>query len=237
MFAFFDLDKKPITPAFHEGIEAALAHVRENKLSLANADLSGLTLTDLNFSGLTLNGANLSGAFCMGANFSDAEMMGILANGTQFSASKFDDANLTGSDLHGSNLRFADFVGTNLQSTTLTGCEWGQNNVFGANFANANVSECFSFVQQVQVLDFNIIAVDRRITINTDADWYDAWLPRLRRWVKDGNYSAGTYERLMGTLRYLWTQYDLHLTKRDPLKILGSLEPTEPLVQVAPQAN
>ena len=89
--------------------------IKDGKLNLSRADLSGADLSEADLSGADLSGADLSGA-----NLSDADLSGADLREADLREADLSRAYLGGADLSGANLSDADLSWVNLSDADLS---------------------------------------------------------------------------------------------------------------------
>jgi hypothetical protein len=108
----------------------------DQRVNLAEADLTRQDLTAAHLTGAHLNGANLTRA-----NLSKAVLIDATLFGANLTGAKLLGANLTRANLHLAHLDIADLGVANLTSADLTSAELPGADLRGANLSKADLTE------------------------------------------------------------------------------------------------
>lgn len=142
----------------------------DNKISLANANLS-----DANLEGANLSYANLIGANLSYANLSYADLKGANLRGADLIGANLIGANLRGTNLNLADLEGANLIGANLRGANLEGANLSDANLIGANLIDAigNMREICSMQIETYKIAFTKDILQIGCKHYSHQEWFD----------------------------------------------------------------
>jgi uncharacterized protein YjbI with pentapeptide repeats len=130
--------------------------IRQLKLNLTNANLSGISLKMFDLSSIVLQNAQISNARLLGVNLRgadlsdanlshteliDADLSGAILRGTNLKGANLSDANLSHTELRDADLSGAILRGTNLKGANLSGANLSHTKLTNADLSGADLSD------------------------------------------------------------------------------------------------